>query len=105
MHAYVIGEHGDSEFVPWSQAMIATKPVIDVCGQSGGRYQLSEVQRLSLEVRDAAQRIIEAKKAIYMYLCFCVGGHMCAQVCSHSSPSPTGPEIELKSSGARSVNH
>ena len=65
MHAYVIGEHGDSEFVPWSQAMIATKPVIDVCGQSGGRYQLSEVQRLSLEVRDAAQRIIEAKKATY----------------------------------------
>lgn len=65
MHAYVIGEHGDSEFVPWSQAMIATKPVIDVCGQSGGRYQLSEVQRLSDEVRDAAQRIIEAKKATY----------------------------------------
>ena len=25
MHAYVMGEHGDSEFVPWSQAMMATK--------------------------------------------------------------------------------
>ena len=24
MHAYVIGEHGDSEFVAWSQAMLAT---------------------------------------------------------------------------------
>lgn len=65
MHAYVIGEHGDSEFVPWSQAMIATKPVIDVCGQSGGRYRMDEVQRLSVEVRDAAQQIIEAKKATY----------------------------------------
>jgi len=65
MHAYVIGEHGDSEFVPWSQAMIATKPVIDVCEQSGGRYRLDQVQRLSIEVRDAAQQIIEAKKATY----------------------------------------
>lgn len=65
MHAYVIGEHGDSEFVPWSQAMIATKPVIDVCEQSGGRYRLDEVQKLSVEVRDAAQQIIEAKKATY----------------------------------------
>ena len=27
VHAYVIGEHGDSEFVPWSQAMVATKSV------------------------------------------------------------------------------
>lgn len=65
VHAYVIGEHGDSEFVPWSQAMIATKPVIDVCGDSGGRYSFQEVQGLSSEVREAAQRIIEAKKATY----------------------------------------
>ncbi|WP_322169989.1 L-lactate dehydrogenase [Acutalibacter caecimuris] len=65
MHAYVIGEHGDSEFVPWSQAMIATKSVIDVCEQSEGRYRLEEMQRLSTEVRDAAQQIIEAKNATY----------------------------------------
>ncbi|RKJ42228.1 L-lactate dehydrogenase [Acutalibacter sp. 1XD8-33] len=65
MHAYVMGEHGDSEFVPWSQAMIATKSVLDVCGQSGGKYQIEEMQRLSGEVRDAAQRIIEAKNATY----------------------------------------
>ena len=45
--------------------MIATKSVLDVCGQSGGRYRLEEVQRLSAEVRDAAQRIIEAKNATY----------------------------------------
>lgn len=65
MHAYVIGEHGDSEFVPWSQAMIATKSVIDVCEQSAGRYRMEEVQRLSAEVRDAAQKIIQAKRATY----------------------------------------
>ena len=65
MHAYVIGEHGDSEFVPWSQAMIATKSVIDVCAQSDGAYRMDDVQKLSTQVRDAAQRIIEAKSATY----------------------------------------
>jgi len=54
MHAYVMGEHGDSEFVPWSQAMLATKPVLQVCETScplsgGGplphlRYQIRRHQ-------------------------------------------------------------
>lgn len=65
VHAYVIGEHGDSEFVPWSQAMLATKSITDICKQSGGRFCLEEMQNISLEVRDAAQKIIEAKRATY----------------------------------------
>ncbi len=32
VHAYVMGEHGDSEFVPWSQAMVATIPILKLCG-------------------------------------------------------------------------
>ncbi len=65
VHAYVIGEHGDSEFVPWSQAMVATKSVKDICQQSDGKFCLEEMQRISVEVRDAAQKIIEAKRATY----------------------------------------
>ena len=65
VHAYVIGEHGDSEFVPWSQAMVATKSVHDICLQSNGKFCLEEMQQLSHEVRDAAQKIIEAKRATY----------------------------------------
>lgn len=65
VHAYVIGEHGDSEFVPWSQAMLATKSVEDICEQSDGKFCLEEMQKISLEVRDAAQKIIEAKRATY----------------------------------------
>lgn len=65
VHAYVIGEHGDSEFVPWSQAMLATKSVEDICQQSNGKFCLEEMQKISLEVRDAAEKIIEAKKATY----------------------------------------
>lgn len=65
VHAYVMGEHGDSEFVPWSQAMIATKPIVDICRQSNGKYFYSRMEEIREEVRNAAQKIIEAKKNTY----------------------------------------
>ena len=65
MHAYVMGEHGDSEFVPWSQAMLATRPILDICEQSGGRYRAEDMESISEEVRGAAQKIIKAKRATY----------------------------------------
>ena len=64
MHAYVMGEHGDSEFVPWSQAMMATKPIFDLCGETEGCH-FQELLELEEEVRMAAYKIIEAKKATY----------------------------------------
>ena len=64
MHAYVIGEHGDSEFVPWSQAMLATKPILEICEESGTcSYQ--DMENITSEVRGAAQEIIKAKRATY----------------------------------------
>lgn len=65
VHAYVMGEHGDSEFVPWSQALMATKPVTEVIAESNGKYNLEELNKISEEVRIAAHKIIEAKKATY----------------------------------------
>ena len=64
MHAYVMGEHGDSEFVPWSQAMMTTKPFFDLCGETEGCH-FQELLELEEEVRMAAYKIIEAKKATY----------------------------------------
>jgi L-lactate dehydrogenase len=67
VHAYVMGEHGDSEFVPWSQAMIATKPILSLCGEGDDWNQIckKELDRIEDEVRGAAYRIIEAKQATY----------------------------------------
>lgn len=65
MHAYVIGEHGDSEFVPWSQAMLATRSVLDICNAQTNQCKLEDLETISTEVRQAAQKIIEAKKATY----------------------------------------
>ncbi len=65
IHAYVIGEHGDSEFVPWSQALLATKPILEICEESGGNLRLQDLQDIAVQVRDAAYQIIDAKKATY----------------------------------------
>lgn len=65
IHAYVIGEHGDSEFVPWSQALLAAKPINDVLSDNPRAYDMEELERISGEVRSAAQQIIEAKGATY----------------------------------------
>lgn len=65
MHAYVIGEHGDSEFVPWSQALIATKPLYDVLKDNKDRFSHSELDKISTQVRTSAQQIIKAKNATY----------------------------------------
>lgn len=64
VHAYVIGEHGDSEITPWSQAFISTKSIDDLIN-SNSKYSREDVYSLSAEVTTAAQRIIEAKKATY----------------------------------------
>lgn len=64
VHAYVMGEHGDSEFVPWSQAMLATKPVTDLCNE-GADVCTEDLDRISSEVKGAAYKIIEAKQATY----------------------------------------
>lgn len=65
IHAYVMGEHGDSEFVPWSQAMLATKPLLSMCEESNGKFCFDEMDKISEEVRGAAQKVIQAKKATY----------------------------------------
>lgn len=65
IHAYVIGEHGDSEFTPWSQALIATKPIYDVLYDNAEKYSMAALEQISTSVRTSAQQIIKAKGATY----------------------------------------
>lgn len=65
VHAYVMGEHGDTEFVPWSQALIATKPLLNICDDHPALYRYEDLLALENEVRGAAHAIIAAKKATY----------------------------------------
>ena len=65
VHAYVIGEHGDSEIVPWSQAYITTKSIFDVIDHSNGKFKIEDLNNISKNVTGAAQEIIRAKSATY----------------------------------------
>ena len=65
IHAYVMGEHGDSEFIPWSNANIALKHI---------NYYLTEEQKKQIEsdVRNSAYQIIERKGATYYGIGMCL---------------------------------
>lgn len=65
VHAYVIGEHGDSEVVVWSRAMVAGMPIGDFCAQRGRPCELEMQDEIALQVRRAAYEIIERKGATY----------------------------------------
>ncbi|MBQ7386372.1 MAG: L-lactate dehydrogenase [Ruminococcus sp.] len=65
VHAYIIGEHGDSEFAPWSQAMISTKPLSKIIKDNPHKFRSEDMEKIAAKVREAAQKIITAKKATY----------------------------------------
>ena len=64
VHAYVLGEHGDSEFAAWSMTNVAGVKIDEYCPTCGGCEQwVTERQRLEQEVRDSAYHIIDYKGA------------------------------------------
>lgn len=65
IHGYVIGEHGDSEFVPFSQLYLATKLVEQVCDDKRFAYQVREIHAIADKVRNSAAEVIKAKGATY----------------------------------------
>ncbi len=63
IHAYIMGEHGDSSFVPWKHAYIGCKKVIDV--MKDNHHPMEDLQKIHQGVVNAAYEIIEKKKATY----------------------------------------
>lgn len=58
VNAYVIGEHGDSEFVPWTN--------VSVAGQEIEKFiNKDDLNKIESEVRNAAYEIINKKGATY----------------------------------------
>jgi L-lactate dehydrogenase len=65
VHAYIIGEHGDSEVPAWSLANIAGMHLPDYCRAQGLPYEPEQMQKIFESTRDAAYHIIERKGATY----------------------------------------
>jgi L-lactate dehydrogenase len=65
VHAYIIGEHGDSEVPAWSLANIAGMRLADYCRVQNLAYDPQQMQKIFESTRDAAYHIIERKGATY----------------------------------------
>lgn len=63
VHAYIMGEHGDSSFVPWTHCFVGCKSIIDIIKDRNGC--LEDLDKIHKEVKNAAYEIIEKKKATY----------------------------------------
>ncbi len=65
IHAHVVGEHGDSEVLVWSQVTIGGTPLTDFCRLRGIDLTDSDRAGIDEQVRRAAYHIIEGKGATY----------------------------------------
>lgn len=65
VHAYIIGEHGDSEVPVWSLANIAGMRLPQFYKERDIPYDRAAMEDIFLQTRDAAYRIIERKGATY----------------------------------------
>ena len=78
VHAYVLGEHGDSAFVPWSIANISNVPIEDykksiVSNDNYPEFDFDEVEEY---VRKSGSAVIERKGATYYAVAMSVC-HVC----------------------------
>lgn len=65
VHAYVVGEHGDSEVLTWSLTTVASIPLEEFCRQRDVVLDDEVRSRIDNNVRRAAYHIIEGKGATY----------------------------------------
>lgn len=65
IHAYVVGEHGDSEFVPWSNANVGLQNIKNFLKEE-------ELEEICDEVKNAAYEIINKKGATYYGIGMCL---------------------------------
>lgn len=65
IHAYVIGEHGDSEFVPWSNVNVGLQNINQFLSEK-------DLNDICEEVKNAAYEIINRKGATYYGIGMCL---------------------------------
>lgn len=70
IHAYVVGEHGDSEIAAWSSARVAGVPIREFCAGAG--LECPDFEELLRRVRRAAPDIIERKGYTSYAIASCV---------------------------------
>lgn len=65
VHAFIVGEHGDSEFAAWSSANISGVPLSDFCEMRGHYHHEQSQENILESVKNSAYEIISKKHATY----------------------------------------
>lgn len=65
IHAFIIGEHGDSEIAAWSSANVSGVPLHDFCEMRGHFEHEKAMGEIAESVKNSAYEIIERKHATY----------------------------------------
>lgn len=65
VHAYIIGEHGDSEIAAWSSANVSGIPLNDFCEMRGHYTHDEAMEVIANQVKNSAYEIISKKRATY----------------------------------------
>ncbi len=73
IHAFIAGEHGDSELAVWSEANVSGLALEDFCRIRGRALGLADMDRLYREVRDSAYEIIRRKGVTCYGIAMAVG--------------------------------
>lgn len=73
VHAFIIGEHGDSELAVWSGANVSGLDLDDFCRLRKMELQPDDMKQLYGQIRDSADAIIRRKGATYYGIAMAVG--------------------------------
>lgn len=65
VHAFIIGEHGDSEIAAWSSANVSGIPLHKFCEMRGHFNHDEATERIANDVKNSAYEIISKKRATY----------------------------------------
>ena len=65
VHAFIIGEHGDSEIAAWSSANVSGIPIHKFCEMRGHFEHEKAMKEIAESVKNSAYEIIEKKGATY----------------------------------------
>lgn len=65
VHAYIIGEHGDSEIAVWSSANVSGIALDDFCEMRGHYNHDKSQENIAEKVKNSAYEIIAKKRATY----------------------------------------
>jgi L-lactate dehydrogenase len=65
VHAFIIGEHGDSEIAAWSSVNVSGVPLNDFCEMRGHFKHEESMERIAEQVKNSAYEIISKKRATY----------------------------------------